>query len=63
MLNDSEDLPFDGVSDYYQSWPASDVVQWQGEAPAELAKKVDEGGCWSGGKSSFMLSLYQKAGH
>ncbi|KAL6408827.1 FAD dependent oxidoreductase superfamily [Ilyonectria robusta] len=47
-LNDEEDQQFDGVPEFYQSWPASDVVGWPGSNPAELWKGVNEGGCWTG---------------
>jgi hypothetical protein len=49
--NDEEDKQFDGASEFFQSWPQSDVVGWPGSHPVELAKNVDEGGCWSGGRS------------
>ncbi|KAH8597734.1 FAD dependent oxidoreductase-domain-containing protein [Bisporella sp. PMI_857] len=52
ILNDSEDKQFDGLPEFYQSWPASDVAQWPGEDPAELGKQLDEGGVWSGVMSS-----------
>lgn len=55
ILNDCEDKQFEGISDYYQSWPASDIAQWPGKDPAELGMQVDEGGCWSGGVSPFPL--------
>lgn len=51
-LNDEEDQQFDGIPEFYQSWPASDVVGWPGSNPAELWKGANEGGCWTGGKSS-----------
>ncbi|KAH6886963.1 FAD dependent oxidoreductase-domain-containing protein [Thelonectria olida] len=46
--NDEEDKQFEGVPEFFQSWPGSDVVGWLGNNPAELAKDVNEGGCWSG---------------
>jgi hypothetical protein len=46
--NDEEDKQFEGVPEFFQSWPGSDVVAWPGNNPAELAKGVNEGGCWSG---------------
>ncbi|KAJ5298108.1 hypothetical protein N7508_008357 [Penicillium antarcticum] len=49
--NDEEDKQFDGASEFFQSWPESDVVGWPGNHPAELAKNIDEGGCWSGVES------------
>ncbi|RDW68474.1 hypothetical protein BP5796_09131 [Coleophoma crateriformis] len=48
IRNDSEDKQFDGVPEFYQSWPASDIVGWKGKDPAELGKRVSEGGCWTG---------------
>jgi glycine/D-amino acid oxidase-like deaminating enzyme len=53
ILNDSEDKQFEGVPEFYQSWPASDVVGWPGEDPAELGKNVNEGGCWTGSGSPY----------
>lgn len=50
ILNDSNDKQFAGVPEFYQSWPASDVVGWEGKNPAELGKDVNEGGCWTGSK-------------
>ncbi|OBT79094.1 hypothetical protein VF21_02492 [Pseudogymnoascus sp. 05NY08] len=52
ILNDSEDKQFDGLPEFYQSWPASDVAQWPGEGRAELAKVLDKGGVWTGVMSS-----------
>ncbi|KAJ5352574.1 hypothetical protein N7452_001548 [Penicillium brevicompactum] len=49
--NDDEDKQFDGAPEFFQSWPETDVVGWPGTQPAELARNVDEGGCWSGSKS------------
>ncbi|GAM34504.1 hypothetical protein TCE0_015f02131 [Talaromyces pinophilus] len=51
ILNDSEDKQFDGLPEFYQSWPASDLTNWPGKDPAELGKTIDEGGIWSGGAS------------
>ncbi|KAF9881472.1 FAD dependent oxidoreductase [Colletotrichum karsti] len=47
-LNDEEDKQFEGVPEFFKSWPASDVVGWQGSNPAELAKDDNEGGVWTG---------------
>lgn len=44
-------MQFDGVPEFYQSWPALDVVGWPGTNPAELGKYVNDGGCWTGGGS------------
>ena len=52
ILNDREDIQFEGVPEFYQSWPASDVVGWLGKDPAELDKSVNEGGCWTGSECS-----------
>lgn len=49
ILNDSEDKQVDGHSEFYRSWPASDLAQWPGKDPAELGKGLDEGGIWTGG--------------
>lgn len=58
VLSESEDSQFDGVPEFYQSWPASDIMNWAGTNPAELGRTTDEGGCWSGGKSiAFHSSL------
>ncbi|CAG8099176.1 unnamed protein product [Penicillium olsonii] len=46
--NDEEDKQFDGVPEFFQSWPKSDIAEWPGSHPAELARNVDDGGCWSG---------------
>ncbi|TEA16083.1 hypothetical protein C8034_v000678 [Colletotrichum sidae] len=47
-LNDEEDKQFDGAAEFFQSWPASDVVGWTGKDPAELARNLQEGGVWTG---------------
>ncbi|ORY67771.1 FAD dependent oxidoreductase-domain-containing protein [Pseudomassariella vexata] len=52
LNNDEEDKQFNGVPKFYMSWPASDIVGWQGGDPAELGKPVDEGGVWTGIMSS-----------
>src|SRR5690242_10888830 len=49
--NDSEDKQFDGLPEFYKSWPASDVAKWPGKNPAELSKKLDDGGVWTGSES------------
>lgn len=49
--NDEEDKQISGIADFFQTWPASDVVGWQGATHAELCGDVDEGGCWTGSKS------------
>ncbi|KXS95921.1 hypothetical protein AC578_5198 [Pseudocercospora eumusae] len=46
--NDEEDKQISGIADFFQTWPASDVVGWEGPDPAELCKDVNEGGCWTG---------------
>lgn len=50
VLNEREDQQFEGVPGFYESWPTSDLIDWKGKDPADLARIVDEGGCWSGGK-------------
>ena len=50
ITKDCEDKLFDGVPEFFQSWPASDIVGWEGKDPAELGKDVNEGGCWTGSK-------------
>lgn len=62
ILNDSEDKQFNGISDYFQSWPKSDITQWPGENFAKLGKDVNEGGCWSGGVSLIKMSSYVSNG-
>jgi hypothetical protein len=47
--NDNEEKQIDGASEFFRSWPESDVVGWPG--PAELALDANEGGCWTGGRS------------
>jgi hypothetical protein len=49
ILNDSEDQQFVGIPEFYQSWPAADIIDWPGEIPTKLNRCVNEGGCWSGG--------------
>ncbi|KAJ5362553.1 hypothetical protein N7541_003397 [Penicillium brevicompactum] len=55
--NDDEDKQFDGAPEFFQSWPETDVVGWPGTQPAELARDVDEGGCWSGIESTSIDSF------
>lgn len=43
-------MQFDGLSEFYRTWPASDVAQWPGKDSAELAKVPDKGGIWTGGE-------------
>jgi hypothetical protein len=58
--NDEEDKQMPGVPKFYAEWPASDVVGWKGESPAEFGKPENEGGVWTGGLS---LHLVSTSGH
>lgn len=55
MINDDEDQQIDGVADYFKSWPDSHVKNWPSSSRAEFGKPDDEGGCWTGGKTSPLL--------
>lgn len=46
--SDDEHEQIDGIPEFFQSWPTSDVAGWTGKA--ELAKAINEGGCWTGSK-------------
>ena len=46
--NDEMDKQFPGVPEFFRSWAKSDVKGWEGEA--ELARDVNDGGCWTGSK-------------
>lgn len=52
--SDREDELISGVPEFFQSWPKSDVVGWEGQDPAQLAIETDKGGCWTGGKCHRM---------
>lgn len=45
---DNDDLQFEGVPEFMRSWPESDVADWNGTRPAELARDANDGGCWTG---------------
>lgn len=49
MLRDDDDTQMEGISEFFRSWPATDVKGWEAESP-ELERAVDEGGCWTGGE-------------
>ena len=49
MLRDDDDTQMEGIAEFFRSWPASDVKDWEAESP-ELERAVDEGGCWTGGE-------------
>jgi len=51
MLRDDDDKQMEGISEFFRSWPATDVKGWEAESP-ELERAVDEGGCWTGGEFS-----------
>ncbi|KAF3042582.1 hypothetical protein E8E11_002494 [Didymella keratinophila] len=51
-MNDDEDQQIEGVTNYFKSWPASDVKDWPGSSRAEFGRPDDEGGCWTGGNTS-----------
>ncbi|KAK4499239.1 hypothetical protein PRZ48_009752 [Zasmidium cellare] len=55
--NDEEDKQFPGIADFFQSWPTSDVAGWPAETRPELARDVDEGGCWTGIETSVIDSF------
>ncbi|CAG8105122.1 unnamed protein product [Penicillium salamii] len=67
--NDEEDKQFDGAPEFFQSWPESDVAGWPGNQQAELARNVDDGGCWSGIESTsidsfpFVGDIPDRSGH
>ncbi|KAH8660301.1 FAD dependent oxidoreductase-domain-containing protein [Xylariales sp. PMI_506] len=67
--NDEEDKQFEGVPEFFQSWPAKDIVGWEGPNPAEFALATNEGGCWSGIESSsadgfpFVGAVPNRDGH
>lgn len=54
-LNDEEDKQFEGVPEYFRSWPESDVAGWPDNQPGELGRDVNDGGCWTGGGFSSLL--------
>ncbi|KAH9214283.1 FAD dependent oxidoreductase, partial [Leptodontidium sp. 2 PMI_412] len=69
IRSDREDKLIPGVSEFYQSWPKSDIVGWEGDDPAELGKEVGVGGCWTGVASSsidgfpFVGAIPDRQGH
>lgn len=46
--SDDEHKQIEGIPEFYRTWPESDVAGWTGTG--ELARDVNEGGCWTGGK-------------
>lgn len=50
MQNYEENKYFDGVAEFFRTWPESDVLKWS-ENPTELARPAVEGGSWTGGES------------
>ncbi|KAK0111676.1 hypothetical protein ONS95_002021 [Cadophora gregata] len=67
--SDKEDKLIPGVPEFYQSWPESDIVEWEGKDPAELGLEVEDGGCWTGVTSSsidnfpFVGAIPDRPGH
>ncbi|EME45451.1 hypothetical protein DOTSEDRAFT_150512 [Dothistroma septosporum NZE10] len=55
--NDEEDKQIEGIEEFFQSWPASDVAGWVGTGPAELARDIDDGGVWTGIEASSIDSF------
>lgn len=53
--NDEEDEQFPGIADFFQSWPSADVAGWPASSPPELARDVNDGGCWTGSKCHRLL--------
>lgn len=54
VLSDAEDKQFPGVPEFYADWPESDIAGWKGKGATEYAKKLNEGGVWSGGESETL---------
>lgn len=50
---DNDDLQFEGVPEFMRSWPESDVADWDGNRPTELARDANDGGCWTGSESNL----------
>ncbi|PVH78497.1 FAD dependent oxidoreductase superfamily [Cadophora sp. DSE1049] len=67
--SDREDELIPGVPEFFQSWPQSDIVGWEGKDPAELGMEVEKGGCWTGVTSSsidnfpFVGAIPDQPGH
>jgi hypothetical protein len=59
MLRDDDDSQMDGIAEFFKSWPARDVKDWEDEGP-ELERDVDEGGCWTGGEFWMSSWRYQR---
>lgn len=57
FLNDEEDKQIPGVAEFFQSWPSSDVAGWPKRSPPQLARDVNEGGCWTGIETSSIDSF------
>lgn len=51
QFRDDDDLQIEGVPEFLRSWPESDVHGWDEAQPTELGRNVNDGGCWTGGKS------------
>lgn len=69
MRSDAEDAQLPGVPHFFQTWPQSDIVGWQGEEKAVLGLPVNEGGVWTGIESSsiddfpFVGAVPERPGH
>ncbi|KAH8667627.1 FAD dependent oxidoreductase-domain-containing protein [Tricladium varicosporioides] len=55
--NEREDQQFEGVPEFYKSWPKSDILGWEGGDQAELGKDDNEGGVWTGVESRSIDSF------
>ena len=53
MLRDDDDTQMEGISEFFRSWPATDVKGWEAESP-ELERAVDEGACCDGMNNGYL---------
>lgn len=67
--NDDEDKQFDGIGQFFASWPRRDVKDWSGPDSAEFGKPEDEGGIWTGMETTsidsfpFVGAVPKRPGH
>ena len=53
FLSARDDEQILGIAQFFESWPASDVVGGSASIPAKLAMPENQGGYWTGGESDY----------
>jgi len=59
QFRDDDDQQIEGVPEFLRSWPEADVLGWDEAQPTQLGRDVNDGGCWTGGKSKLSHTTSQ----